>query len=193
MRPEHHSDTPVDQRPNDVRTDLQLGEIDLWGDAVPCGRIKHLLRRLMSDVAMERLDLRGLGSPDDGELFGGHVDAVAGITVDGGLSAHHQTVIGRVPRIECRRLVGITVVEPDVSDPGVLEKANVRSSVLDVVQRPKTGHQNPAEMRRTPGAELNEGRSQRWLAAKDSLDVPLMQVDDDAALTGAQQVRLPHP
>src|SRR5215213_1444794 len=147
----------------------------------------------MSDVAMERLDLRGLGSPDHGELFSGNGDAVAGITVDGGLSAHHQTVIGRVPRIECRRLVGITVVEPDVGDPGVLEKANVRSSVLDVVQRPKTGHQNPPEMRRTAGAELHEGCLQRWLAGKDALDVLLTQVDDDAALAGPEQVRLPHP
>jgi hypothetical protein len=94
--------------------------------------------------------------------------------------------------VERGRLVGVAVVEPDVGDPAVLEKARVRCSVLDVVEGPEARHENPAEMGRTAGAKLNKGRTQRGLAAEDALDVLLVQVDDHAALAGAEQVRLPH-
>ena len=72
------------------------------------------------------------GRPTIRNFSPGMVHAVAGVTVDAGLSGGEDQVIDRVHRVEAGRLLGVAVVEPDVGQLAPLDEVGVAGGVVDI-------------------------------------------------------------
>ena len=75
------------------------------------------------------------GRPTILNFSGRDAHPMAGVPINAGLARCKDQVVDSVHRIETRRLLGVPVVEPDVSQLPPLHKVGIASSVVDIERR----------------------------------------------------------